>query len=701
MGVTEQQNINLMAKDNEPVAESLKVVSAGRQSVVVGEVYRVNFSQIFSDLAIPSVDVFGVTHTEDPDASLCAYLLEKKSPFRYRYASVLKNITSPYLHKPLYWGAIQQEGQPQKLIVIAQRPAFKRLVPVDAHGTPIRLPLLDGRGIAIKYTEEALIKLVVQPILEALKQLDAYGVAHRGINPKNIFLADEAASHVVLGASFLKPAGYDQPPIFEPFDTMLADPLARGEGNVRHDIYALGVTTSCYLLGIDLVDPAIQADFMQRRLVDSTYNTILGTTKISSRISELLKGTLHDDAAQRWTIDDVEGWIKKNRPVKHQQMTLPKPSRAFEFQGQYYPTISALAAGLGTLGKQAVDVLSSQKLEVWLVRTNNKPDLFESLKGIPKIVKSIGNQALQNELYATFALQVFEKTFPLFYKKKAFVIDGFGAYLCSHFNDGEIRTSIIDLLGTFVSKMWLENQDAVFPERVRLQKIFEKLPSLLQKKGLGYGPERVLYELNQGLACQSDLTKQYFLENPAHVLPVLEAIAAVRIPPMSPLDKHLTAFLAVAFDLNDKQLYDLNDPKENRQAVGLMNILVHVDKKTGSNRYPFLCQWVADYLGNTRKSFFSVERQKSFNEKIQRACKSGKLNDILQAIDVPQEQMLDEAEFAEAQRLYEKLFSDQDKCKDDMKQIMKLAREKTHRYAPIVSAVLAIVVAIFGIWMGV
>lgn len=687
-----------MAKD-ETSTDALKIVSAGRKEAVVGGVYRVNFAQTLVDLSTPTMQAFSVTHTENPDLSLCAYLVDKNAPFRYRYASVLKNIKTPYMHKPLYWCGIQQEGQPQKLIVIAEKPFSKSFVAVDAHGTSIKLPILDGRGIAIKYTEDALTALLINPIISALKQLDSYGVAHRSISPKNIYLSDETASHVVLGQSFMLPAAADQMPIFEPFDTMLADPFARGEGSIRHDIYGFGVTICCYLLGIDLLNPSIQESFTQRRLTEGTYNAILGSMKLSSRMTEILKGMMHDDAASRWTLEDVEGWAKKTRPAQHQQMTVPKPSRPFEFQGQHYPTIPALAAGLGQIGKQAVEVLTSPQLEVWLVRTNNKVEMFEALKNTPKLLKSVGNQALQNELFSTFALQALEPAFPLFYKKKAFAIDGLGAYLCKHYTEGEMRTALMELLASPASKAWLENQKTIFPEWVRVQKIVERLPSLLQKQGLGYGVERALYELNQGLPCQSDLIKGYFLTEPADILPILDAVAAERIPPVSPLDKHLTAYIATVFDLPDKLLPDLNSSKENRQVVALLSILVYVDKKTGNNRYPHLCAWIAEYLAKTRKSFFSIERQKKLNEKMQKACKSGKLQDILEAIDQAQEQMVDEAEFAEAQRQYEQLFVEQDKCKEDLKQIAKLARERTHRYAPVVSAVLAMAVGIVGIVM--
>lgn len=675
--------------------DTIKIVSAGRKDALVGGVYRVNFLQALADLSTPTMQAFSVTHTEDPDASLCAYLVDKNAPFRYRYASVLKNIKTPYMHKPLYWCGIQQEGQPQKLIVIAEKPFSKSFVAVDAHGTSIKLPILDGRGIAIKYTEDALTSLLINPIVSALRQLDSYGVAHRGISPKNIYLSDESASHVVLGQSFMLPAAADQMPIFEPFDTMLADPFARGEGHTRHDIYAFGVTICCYLLGIDLLNPAIQESFTQRRLAEGTYNAILGTMKLSSRMTEILKGMMHDDAAHRWTLEDVDGWAKKTRPAQHQQMTVPKPSRPFEFHGQHYPTIPSLAAGLGQIGKQAVEVLTSPQLEIWLVRTNNKVEMFEALKTTPKLVKSVGNQALQNELFPTFGLQALEPVLPLFYKKKAFAIDGLGTYLCKHLQEGEMRNTVVELLASPAPKTWLENQSTPFPERVRVQKIIERLPSILQKQGLGYGVERALYELNQGLACQSDLVKGYFLTEPTDILPILDAIAAERIPPVSPLDKHLTAFIATAFDLPDKLLPDLNSSKETRQAVALVGILVYVDKKTGGNRYPHLCAWIAEYLAKTRKSFFSIERQKKLNEKMQKACKSGKLQDILEAVDQQQEQMTDEVEFVEAQRLYEQLFVDQDKCKEDLKQIAKLARERTHKYAPVVSATLAILIAIF------
>ena len=47
------------------------------------------------------------------------------------------------------------------------------------------------------------------------------------------------------------PPGFDQPEIYEPIETEMAEPAGRGPGGPKHDLFALGMTAVAMLLGFN------------------------------------------------------------------------------------------------------------------------------------------------------------------------------------------------------------------------------------------------------------------------------------------------------------------------------------------------------------------------------------------------------------------------------------------------------------------
>ena len=67
-------------------------------------------------------------------------------------------------------------------------------------------------------SSEMLVETVVRPIATGLTEMFHRNQTHRGIRPDNIFYGDSTRTRVVLGQSVTAPAGYYQPPMFEPIE---------------------------------------------------------------------------------------------------------------------------------------------------------------------------------------------------------------------------------------------------------------------------------------------------------------------------------------------------------------------------------------------------------------------------------------------------------------------------------------------------
>ncbi len=67
-------------------------------------------------------------------------------------------------------------------------------------------------------------------------------------------------------------------------------------------------------------------------------------------------------------------------------------------------------------------------------------------------------------------------------------------------------------------------------ELIPLGQQFERMKGFIEKTTYGNGVERVLYELNSGLACLSPLLRSEYVTTPKTLLPALERIARTTRP---------------------------------------------------------------------------------------------------------------------------------------------------------------------------
>ena len=82
--------------------------------------------------------------------------------------------------------------------------------------------------------------------MEALSERER---THRAICPNNLYFADTGQRTLMLGEAAPAPPGFSQPDLFEPIELAGADKAARGEGTLADDLFALGITVLCLLLG--------------------------------------------------------------------------------------------------------------------------------------------------------------------------------------------------------------------------------------------------------------------------------------------------------------------------------------------------------------------------------------------------------------------------------------------------------------------
>src|SRR5690606_20895634 len=147
--------------------------------------------------------------------------------FRHRVLHHMLGRDTPQIVCPIEATPIEIEGAGWVQAIIVPFPKGGPLFPPDS---PRR------------FSEAELRTTVLPDIVAGIQALDLHELAHRSIRPERLFYKDTSRSAVTLGECFSELPGQSQPLVFEPVERALAHPAGRGDGDVRDDMFALGVT---------------------------------------------------------------------------------------------------------------------------------------------------------------------------------------------------------------------------------------------------------------------------------------------------------------------------------------------------------------------------------------------------------------------------------------------------------------------------
>ena len=119
------------------------------------------------------------------------------------------------------------------------------------------------------------------------------------------------------------------PPWHGPTGALRASPGGRGLGYTADDLYAFGVTIAVLLAGGDPAQGLESDALVQSKIHRGSYATLIGRTRLSLPMMEVLRGLLCDHRAERWTLHDMDLWLAGRR------LSPKQPSLPYELAGRY------------------------------------------------------------------------------------------------------------------------------------------------------------------------------------------------------------------------------------------------------------------------------------------------------------------------------------------------------------------------------
>lgn len=510
--------------------------------------------------------------------------------------------------------------------------------------------------------EDFISQEIIQPINEVLKTILDNGLSHGRINHENIYLDKMENPNVVLGECVSEPCGYSQPPQYETIERAQAIPLGKGNSNIKHDYFAFGVLIYYCMFGEVPAYGMEPSELIKARISKGTYNVYLGQHEISSRMVDILRGLLTDNPAERWGYDQISSWLKGKRFNLIRPSVRKEAARGYEFSGGVFFSKRALANSYHQKWDEAALDIRDKRLPKWLDLSTADKNLGDD---VAVIITSTGGEKTKsrsdNDELISKTIILMDMEAPIRYRDICMHLDGMGAVLANawaHQNQSELQ-SFVDII-----RMNLPNFKAVreSTDNDKVDRwILQRQQNYIKLKSLGFGIERVLYDLNPTLPCQSPMLASQFVIDVSQLLFFLNDHAA-KLAGNEPVDRHISAFITSKLELaSEVKLKIMARFHRNETAITQLTklaLLAFAQKKTKVNKLPGLAGWMNEKLKVIINSIHSRQLKKEFSEEMKNIAGQGNLEAMLSLITNSEYFARDDEGFVEARQHYALLDAD-------------------------------------------
>ncbi len=569
----------------------------------------------------------------------------------------------------VFWPLISQ----RTIVVIYERPSGGRL--------------LDHLN---QINQHEMVRKVIEPLCHGLMELASRGVSHRQIRPSNLFFLDASLDRLVLGDCATVPAGYDQPILFETLERGVAPPAGRGAGDVSDDLYALGVTIMFAIAGGNPV-PHFRTDdeITYAKMIDGSYATLVGQEGVPVNMVECLRGLLSDDEHERWSLEQLDLWINGRRLTPIQKKAAPKAKRFIEYGGREHSNTRTLSLAISRMPSQVDKLVKDDLLETWLKRDLENSDLAAAASNAIHMAQS---QSGDRDLIAARISIVLDPTLPIRYKDCWCMPDGFGTSLAHSLMQKGNATTAVELISRGLPRAWFDAQAAYNPVYVALEKNFDQFLDFIHERKIGYGLERVLYETNPTLACQSPLVAEEYATTIKELMPALERVSAKIDKKTRPIDRHIVAFIAARLNQNiDPHIKAVGDDREEIATLGMLSLLALVQWRTKAGTLMGFTSWVGAHMGPAIKAYHSKSIRDDLEKEVPKLIRKGNLADLFNLLDDAEKRSQDQSDFDEACQE----FDDADSEIKEIEEGANALERNSNRLGQQAAAMTSIVIALF------
>ncbi|MBN66238.1 MAG: hypothetical protein CMM94_01550, partial [Rickettsiales bacterium] len=602
------------------------------------ERYIIHVGEALPHLNSGTAKAYKATDQQQTDRVAYALIVPHSIPYRADTANALTNVDHPNMVALYDKGPVRLSNMGEAcMCFIFQQPVGQQLSQIIQKG-----PM---------HEHEAVDKYLL-PLAEALAFLREKGVVHGTLNPQNIFVGDK----IMLGECISEPCGYSQPFIYEPIERALCEPMGKGVGDRKADAYAFGVIGYELIYGLDTLRSMPQDKYLRTLMDHGSYHLFSHKREFSELFDDLFRGTLVENNPERWNTEQIAQWAHGKRFNLIHPAAPRESSRPVTVDEKDYFNRRALANGIQKNWRQAGKHLRASKLGRWLEMSTRDNDAAEMVGRMIDTISLTDTKIISETLGRIIA--VLDPYGPMRYRDIACHVDGLGPLVAHYYKEGrhEELQHIITMIQNDLPSFWVErSEEPRSPEINDALWHLQKVRPTLNLKSLGFGMERLLYELNPELPCQSDLVKAYYVQDIPTLLTTLDALAP-RLAKSHPLiDRHIAAFittrLKTAKEIKVREIEALSSLRGNQELV-CMKIMAHAQDKQKKASLPGLAAWVGLRVADLADRIHNRRIRKKIRMQLKAAASLGHIASVLATLLKREVADTDEHGFNRAAQLY-------------------------------------------------
>ena len=592
------------------------------------------------ELSTPNAKAFVAEDRRERDKEVFALIVKPGFTPRIPILRLLKGVDNPGLLPLIEWGATDW-------------PPAGRKVMAMIYAKPLGGCVWDPKsGSTLKRIDDAEItKKVIGPAVAALKFLKSQNLTHRAIRPTNMFWASSERDRVVFGDAASCPPAYEQPLALEPIESALSMPAGRGDGTNANDVYSFGASLASLIQNRDFSNVQNEELMIRHKMVMGSYSALAGEARMPLPLVEILRGTLCDDAQERWDTEAMDLWQSGRRLTPLVPRIEKRAVRSFNISGKEYMTARELAMGIYNAWETALPQIGDGKLETWLTRAMDNKD-----KGTAVSIVLAGDPtAVDRRIAADISLakvcMLLDSMAPIRYKTLSVMIDGFRWLLpMTMASGGDVRT-VAESLMRELPKAWFATRESYNPDNSVLDAGFRTQKGYLDRGLIGNGIERVLYEMNDSVPCLSPMLAEDYVLELRDLLPALNAYAKRKgeTSPGNAVDRHIAAFVAARANFEvERIIADLAVPNEARKIMAMINLLAMIQWRVGVSGMNSLTMWLAHMAKPAINAFHNREKRRQLEEELPKVGREGNIVELSRLLDSAEERGADIRLFEEA-----------------------------------------------------
>lgn len=597
---------------------------------VLDDRYRIDLGSPLPEYNSLQADAYSASDSRAPKRALIALVCKPGTVQRTHAIGPLKNTPNPNVLALAAAGVVGlTRPEEERFVLFYDRPKGKKLSVLVASSKT--QPSFDF-----------MCSQIISPIAQAIQHFSELGFSHGCINPDNIYFDDIA----VLGPCVAEPCGMAQPMYYEPLERIQATPSGKGEGNVSQDYYALAVVVLNIIYGANHFTGLSQEALVRSIMKEGAFNALSRQKDMPEVFYDFFRGLLSMNAHDRWSHKYLKAWLDGKR----YNVMPPSPPieslRPFEFGNLLANTRRELAHFFFQHWNEVPEVFENGELLQWVSISLRNKELSEFLVRMGRSMHSSTRKndgALDEQIMRLIA--VLDPTGPVRLKQLSFHIDGMNG-LCAELVATQSQAQLqlfmrfIELsMFHFIIEQRNKNADeretalpsvgAATPQAIdnSIARL-DRIRMITRNTGFGFGTERILYDLNPGMACLSPLLAGRHVATLPAMLKALDRLAPKLAESNDPIDTHIAAFIASKLNIQHKILLselDANPTLASNPTMMALKLLAAAQQKSSMMSLPGLTHWLTSRLLPT----LDVLRSQTLRQKVKNmmvtVCRTGSL----------------------------------------------------------------------------